>query len=154
LFGTITLGDFIPFYFDVRMPMLYVVQNGGNGVERATSKENIVYVVCKLSDIVESNTTYYFSNGHATDAFTQFYDNSKIAELPTIIDWIAVKSAYWGGGDNLELKRKKQAEFLVANDIASQYLYGFECCNETAQQRLIEMSIDSNKVKVSPQAYY
>ena len=31
---TITLGDFIPFYFGARMPMLYVFQNGGNFVKK------------------------------------------------------------------------------------------------------------------------
>ncbi|MDR0738503.1 MAG: DUF4433 domain-containing protein, partial [Prevotellaceae bacterium] len=69
-FGTITLGDFIPFYFGVRMPMLYVIQHGGNCIEKATPKEDIIYVVCKLSDVAESGSTYYFSDGHATDAFT------------------------------------------------------------------------------------
>ena len=77
--GTITLGDFIPFYFGVRMPMLYVMQHGGNYVERTSAKEDIVYLVCKLSDIVKSVRDYYFSDGHATDVFTQFYDNSRIA---------------------------------------------------------------------------
>jgi hypothetical protein len=42
-FRTIILGDFIPFYFGVRMPMLYVMQRGGNCVERATPKGNIIY---------------------------------------------------------------------------------------------------------------
>jgi hypothetical protein len=153
-FGTITLGDFIPFYFGVRMPMLYVMQHGGNCVERATPKENIIYVVCNLKDIVESDTIYYFSDGHATDVFTLFYDKSKIAELPSIIDWIAVKSTYWGGEENLETKRKKQAEFLVADDIAPQNLCGFVCYNETARNRLVEMGVDSDKIKVYSPAYY
>src|SRR5665647_913156 len=33
---SITLGDFIPFYFGIKMPMLYVMQHGGNFVERPT----------------------------------------------------------------------------------------------------------------------
>jgi hypothetical protein len=152
--GKITLGDFIPFYFGVRMPMLYVVQHGGNYVERATPKEDIVYLVCRLTDLIDSKATYYFSDGHATDAFTLFYDKSRIAELPTIIDWVAVKSVYWGGEENLETKRKKQAEFLVAGDIAPQNLCGFVCYNGVVKQRLIEMGVDSRKVKVYPSAYY
>lgn len=31
----IVLGDYIPFYFGVRMPMLYVIQLGGNFVDKA-----------------------------------------------------------------------------------------------------------------------
>jgi hypothetical protein len=153
-FGTIALGDFIPFYFGVRMPMLYVMQHGGNCVEKATPKEDIIYVVCKLSDIVKSGSTYYFSDGHATDIFTLFYDKSKIAELPKIIDCNAIQSAYWGGEDNLEIKRKKQAEFLVAGDIAPQNICGFVCNNKSSKQRLIEMGADEKKIKVFPQAYF
>src|SRR5664279_2528769 len=37
---SITLGDFIPFYFGIKMPMLYVIQHGGNFVESATPPED------------------------------------------------------------------------------------------------------------------
>ena len=153
-FGNIILGDFIPFYFGIRMPMLYVVQYGGNYVEKATNPENIVYVACKLSEIINTVSTYYFSNGHATDAFTLFYDKTKIAELPTIINWDAVKSHYWGGEENLEIKRQKQAEFLVSDTISSEYIFGFVCYNEKAKQYLIDKGIDLNKIKIFPQAYF
>lgn len=107
----ITLGNFIPFYFGIKMPMLYVMQNGGNFVERATPAKDIVYLVCSLNHIIKLNRDCYFSDGHATDNLTTFYDRSKINDLPTIIDWSAVKAPYWGGQENLNIKRKKQAEF-------------------------------------------
>ena len=37
-----TIGDYIPFYFWARMPMLYVIQNGFNGVQ-STPASQIVY---------------------------------------------------------------------------------------------------------------
>ena len=37
---TISLGDYIPFYFGVKMPTLYVIQNGGNFVINATTVKN------------------------------------------------------------------------------------------------------------------
>ena len=52
---SITPGDFTPFYFGLRMPMLYVVQHGGNFVESATKPEDIVYVACSVQAIVNSN---------------------------------------------------------------------------------------------------
>ena len=39
----IILGDYIPFYFGVRMPMLYVIQHGGNFVEQARPPQEIIY---------------------------------------------------------------------------------------------------------------
>jgi hypothetical protein len=152
-FGKITLGDCIPFYFDKRMPMLYVIQHGGNCVERATPKEDIIYVVCKISDIVKSGAIYYFSDGHALGAMTVFYDSSQINNLPNLLDWTAIKSNYWGGDENHLLRQKKEAEFLVANDIAPENICGFVCYNETVKQRLIEMGVNKT-ISVQPEAYY
>ena len=101
---TITLGDFTPFYFGTKMPMLYVAQHGGNFVERATSSEDIIYLGCTMSKIISSTLNFFFSDGHATDMLTSFYDKSKINELVNIIDWEAVKASYWGGTDNLNHK--------------------------------------------------
>ena len=47
----ITLGNYTPFYFGIKMPMLYVMQNGGNFVEKATPAKDIVYLACSLLNI-------------------------------------------------------------------------------------------------------
>jgi hypothetical protein len=151
---TIVLGDFIPFYFGIRMPMLYVVQNGGNFVEKATPAEDIIYLACRIKDIIQSSIIYYFCDGHATDNLTTFYDKRMIEELPDIIDWNAVKASYWGGQENLNIKRKKQAEFLAGNDLSPDYLEGFVCYNENAKQKLIIMGIEQEKIRILPRAYY
>lgn len=151
---SITLGDYIPFYFGVRMPMLYVAQHGGNFVERATSPSDIIYLACSLSKIISSNIDFFFSDGHATDLLTSFYDKTKINELVDIVDWEAVKSLYWGGSENLNIKRKKQAEFLVAIDLSPDIIIGFGCYNEKAKNKLVSFGISEDKIKVIPQAYY
>lgn len=127
---TITLGDYIPFYFGVKMPMLYVAQHGGDFVERATSPTDIIYVGCSVSKIISSKLNFYFSDGYATDMLTSFYDKSKIDELVNIVDWDAVKSSYWGGAENLNIKRKKQAEFLVSEDLSPEFIIALGCFNE------------------------
>lgn len=151
---TITLGDFIPFYFGIKMPMLYVIQYGGNFVEKAISPENIIYLVCPITNLIKSKSVYYFSDGHATDGFTSFYDSSKISELPQIIDWDSIKSAYWGGPENLDMKRKKQAEFLHYGDIPANFINAFCCYNEAAKKKLRGMGIEDSKIKILPRAYY
>jgi hypothetical protein len=77
-----------------------------------------------------------------------------VNELPSLIDWNAIQSAFWGGQENLNLKRKKQAEFLISGDISQNFLIGFGCYNEATKQRLIEMGISERKIKVIPNAYY
>ena len=95
--STIILGDFIPFYFGVKMPMLYVIQNGGNFVIKSTPASDIVYMVCSVIRIIKQHENYYFSDGHATDNLTSFYNKTRINDLAEIIDWNAVKTSYWGG---------------------------------------------------------
>lgn len=150
----ITLGDFIPFYFGIKMPMLYVIQHGGNFVKRATPANNIVYLVCSVDQIVKFNRNCYFSDGHPTDSLTTFYNLSKINELPEIVDWNDVKAAYWGGQENLNIKRKKQAEFLVSEDLPPDLIVGFGCYNEEAKKKLILMGIREEKIKIIPTAYF
>ncbi len=150
----IVLGNFIPFYFGVKMPMLYVVQNGGNFVEQATPPKDIVYLVCSVDHFIRAGYTYYFSDGHATDRYTTFYDKTRIDELPNLIDWDAVTTLYWGGQDNLDKKRKKQAEFLVLGDIPPEYIIGFGCYNEEAKKELLSMGVGKGMIKVIPNAYF
>ncbi len=151
---TINLGEFIPFNFGIKMPMLYVIQHGGNFVEKATHPESIVYLVCSLRKIIDANYVYYFTDGHATDNFTSFYDKSKVEELPSIIDWQALRAPYWGGNENLDLKRKKQAEFLILNDINTDCITGYICYNKSARQSLINLGIQDSCIKNLPRAYY
>ncbi|MEO7048067.1 MAG: DUF4433 domain-containing protein, partial [Ferruginibacter sp.] len=142
------------FYFGIKMPMLYVIQHGGNFVNEATPAKNIVYLVCSLNKILNFRSGYYFSDGHATDNFTTFYDESKIGELPEIIDWVSIKAPYWSGNENLNIKRKKQAEFLVSGDLPPDFIIGFICYCEAAKSKLINMGIEENKIKIIPGAYY
>ncbi len=150
----IILGNYIPFYFGVRMPMLYVIQNGGNFVEKPTPPEQIVYIACSLIRIVKSGVTYFFSDGHATDGLTSFYDSSMIEHLPKIINWDAIRAQFWGGNENLNTKRKKQAEFLVGEDIQPELISGYVCYNEKAKSTLLGMGIKENTTRVIPSAYF
>jgi hypothetical protein len=152
--NAIVLGDFIPFYFGVRMPMLYVVQNGGNFVENATSPQDIVYMACSLQKVIDSSISYYFTDGHATDSMTSVYDDTNVENLEKIIDWDAIKAKYWSGNENLNVKRKKQAEFLVGGDLPADCIVGYVCYDDNSKQKLIDMGIDEAKIKVFPNAYY
>jgi hypothetical protein len=150
----ITLGDYIPFYFGVRMPMLYVIQNGGNFVMHPTPPDNIVYLACPILKIISNQRIYYFSDGHGTDNYTTFYNHAKIYDLPDIIDWNAVKADYWSGQENLNVKRKKQAEFLASADISPSFITKYGCYNDAAKQKLISYGISEEQIKIIPQAYY
>ena len=151
---TILLGDFIPFYFGVRMPMLYVIQRGGNFVPEAVTPSEIVYMACPISMLVERQSEYYYTNGHATESCTSIFDSSCMDDLATNVDWSAVRTRYWGGSDNLMVKARKQAEFLVRDDVSPECITSFACYDRTAKRKLIRMGIDESRIKVLPEAYY
>jgi len=74
--------------------------------------------------------------------------------LPNIIDWDSIKAPFWGGQENLNRKRKKQAELLVSDDLPANFIFGFCCFNQESKDKLIGMGIDEGKIKVIPNAYY
>lgn len=153
--GVITLGDYIPFYFGVKMPMLYVIQHGGNYVEQARDPDSIIYIVVSLQKIIKLKYIFYFSDGHATDNITTIYQSNKVSQIPNIIDWSAVTAKQWSGNIiDRDIKRRKQAECLIKNDINPNAIVGFVCYSQVSKNRLIEMSIKPDKIKIYPKAYY
>ncbi len=146
-----TLGEYVPFYFGPRMPMLYVVQHGFNGVP-AVTPENIIYCVSSVAKIIEQKLDFVFTDGHAIDSFSSFYNQSDITEIENIIDKKAISCRYWKDEKDLDLKRRKEAEFLVSNDIPREALIGFYTYNEKAGNKMIEFGI-KEKIIVKP-AYY
>lgn len=104
------LSDFVPFYFTNRSPMLYAIYT--NCVPGCIDEQNsIIYFVAKINNIVEYSQDYFFTNGHAVEALTNFYHD--IADLDKI-DWELVDSWSWHDTrDDIDRKRRKQAEFLL-----------------------------------------
>jgi hypothetical protein len=150
--GNIILGKYTPFYFGVKMPMLYVISKGYNAVSKVISQD-IIYLRCDLQNVIKSNN-FYFSDGHATDTLTVFYGKNRVDDLQNILNWNAIESNYWGGDNNLENKRKKQAEFLLEGDLRYENISVFECYNTDAEAVLLEYGIDKQKIKINNEAYF
>lgn len=148
------LGDYIPFYFGVRMPMLFVVQNGFNGVT-ATNAEDVVYCVTSVAEIIASNLDFIFTNGHAVNSLTEIYGKSDVDEIESYVDKKAVNCKYWVDENDLDLKRRKEAEFLVEGDIPCERVLGFIVANKTAMEKVNSMQTKPyKKIKILPNCYF
>jgi hypothetical protein len=147
------LGDFIPFYFGVRTPMLFVVQNGFNAVAR-TNAEDIVYLVTSVQSVVESNLDFVFTNGHAVDGLTEFFPPSEIENVKKIVDFQATSVKYWTGTPDTDLRRKKEAEFLVEADLPVKVIKGYVVYNEEAKEKLLALGIHERKVIIKKNFYF
>lgn len=85
---------------------------------------------------------------------TTFFSSDKIAQLGGIVCWESVKTKYWGGQDNLDAKRKKQAEFLVKGDIPVNCIKGYGVYDDRAKGKIVNFGVNADVVKIIPQAYY
>jgi len=151
-----TLGSYIPFYFGARMPMLYVIKLGDQSLRynlNRVSREDVIYCITSIEQIRIHKLNFAFSNGHAVSDLTDFFDESDIGDILNIIDEAAINAKYWKDDNDLDLKRRKEAEFLVMGDIPASAILGFAVYNESAEHRLLNLGIDKNKIAVK-QGYY
>lgn len=149
----IDLTQYIPFYFGPRSIMLYVIQHGYNGVEKQLP-ENVVYCVVKIEDIIKNKVQCIFSDGHALSAFTKFYGSNQLSNLNEIISFDDVYAKYWNSEEDLDLKRRKEAELLVKEKLPREFICGFIVYSESAKLKLLGFGIDSRRVVVKPEFYF
>lgn len=147
------LSDYIPFYFGPRSPMLYVIQHGYNGVQQVNA-EDIVYCVIRIDDLILHNIDCIFTDGHALSAFTSFYDKTELGRIDEIVSFDDVYSIRWNSDSDLDLKRRKEAEVLVREDLVPQFIRGYVVYDDKAKQKLINLGIAAEKIVVMPNYYF
>lgn len=154
LFNGKSLGDYLPFYFGVRMPMLYVIQNGFNGVA-SVKPSNIVYCVVSIKSVISEGLDFVFTDGHAVDGLTTFYNSDDIEKIDKIVDSNAAFSKYWRSETDLDLKRKKESEFLILGDVSPASIVGFITYSEQTKDIISHMEgFGSKKIYVRPNYYF
>lgn len=147
------LGDYIPFYFGPRSPMQYVVQKGHNMV-KATAAEDIVYCISSVQKIIDCKLDFIFTDGHAINSLSKQFNPTDIDNIYSIIDQKAILDKYWNDEDDLDKKRRKEAEFLVLGDIPIETILGYVTFNEFAKKRMTSYGVNCEKVIVKPNYYF
>lgn len=147
------LSDFMPFYFGPRSPMLYVIQHGYNGV-RKVKPEDIVYFVVRIEDIINNNIDCIFTDGHALSSLTNYYYKSSLANLNNIVNYDDVYSTFWNIEDDPDLKRRKEAELLINDDLPAHYIRGIIVYNEAAREHLINIGVAAELIVIKPRFYF
>ena len=108
------LGDYIPFYFGGHSPMLLNIKTGYRGITQRPQDE-LVYIVCCIKDIIVQCSEWCFTDGHAKNKLTEFYNDPK--DL-VYIDWEIVSNRFWRNDEtDMDRMRRKQAEFLVKDHV-------------------------------------
>ncbi len=135
------------------MPMLYVIQHGFNDVG-ITSPQDIIYCITSVAQIIDHGLPFVFTNGHAVDGLSVLYDQTHSADIAHIIDMNAINAKYWKDEKDLDLKRRKEAEFLVENDIPVSAILGYAVYNQASKDNLIKLGTEENKIIVKQDYYF
>ena len=105
------VGDYVPFYFASRSPMLYKIAKGGlpNYTE---GQDPLIYLVSTVENVAEAGLRYLFSDGNCAAAVSQVFND--LGRLGTVIDWQVMRGRMWNNtAEDPDRMRRRMAEFLV-----------------------------------------
>ncbi len=145
LAGYGNLGDYVPFYFGYRSPMLFNISTGYRSVTKRPQSD-IIYIVCKLKCIDEKGLTYIFTDGHAKNYFTTFY--TEASDL-TNLDWENIDAMQWNNTPvDPDRMRRKQAECLVKSQVPPQCIAALVVYDEVTKEEM-EALVKSLNLEIS-----
>lgn len=134
--------DYVSFYFGPRSPMLYEIKYGYNNVTKR-NQEEIIYLVTTVDSIVNHNCDYVFFDGHGYHKFSGCYKDLRDLDQ---VDWQIVNAKYWNNReDDMDRKRRKQAEFLVHQSVPWSAIQGICVYTNTAKQN-VERLLNSRNI--------
>lgn len=128
-----TVGDYVPFYFAPRSPMLFRIQQGGvEGVDG--NPAGLVYFATTTERLDAAGLAWVSTDGNAAAVVTQFFDDPAL--LAEKVDWALMEAIYWNNttedGDRV---RRRGAECLVRGAVPLQVIDELGVYNATAQTR-------------------
>jgi hypothetical protein len=134
-------SDYVAFYFGARSPMLYNIQNGYNNVTKR-KPEDIIYLITNFETVKESKSEFVFTDGHGYHNLSQFF-NQEI-DLKEV-DWKTVNLMRWNDSEeDPDRKRKKQAEFLIYEEVPLSMIKAIVVHNENAKTNILTKLAENN----------
>lgn len=121
------VGEFVPFYYCARSPMLYTINKGNTGLAQGCQKD-IVHLVTKIGDVAYAARGWAVSDGNAGADHTAFYATEDALDR---IDWPSIRSNDWAGKTH-----QKSAEFLVRDRVPWSAIRGIGCFDDEAVERV------------------
>ena len=155
------VGDYVPFYFCPRSPMLYSIHrkstdpDSESGLAYSGGQEPVVHLEADLREAVNwanrKGRRWAFSTGNAAAAGVEFHDDLDRLDR---LDWNAVGARDWS---ELEVRNKKQAEFLVYGFVPWRLVSRIGVISDRIRKRVLQIIADSGhepRVVVEPRWYY
>jgi hypothetical protein len=149
-----TLGDYVPFYFTPRTPMLLNLCTGHGGIVRRPNADIVIAVAC-LHDLQARALPFVFTDRHAYLATAAFFTDLEDLDALAWGAWQA--SDFRRDPDNPDRFERYQAEALVYRHLPLDALRGLVCFDDDTQvyvNGLLEARRAALKVAVRPGWYF
>lgn len=146
--GNRFVGEFVPFYFCPRSPMLYTINIGNTG-RPAGCQQTVVHLVSTVRFVLGLGVAWAVADGNAGAMHTAFESSLEAIEN---LDWEAIEAKYWS-----DKRHQKQAELLVGDFFPWSGFHEIGCQNaEVAAQVQALLRTENHRPKVSVQTgwYY
>jgi hypothetical protein len=127
------VGEFVPFYYCPRSPMLFVINKGSTG-RPAGCQKTIIHLMSTVGTALTSPGEWAISDGNAGASYPSFYGD--LDQGFAAIDWNAVRATDWRGITN-----QKSAEFLVADFFPWKAISHVGCHNSTVAREVENLLI-------------
>jgi hypothetical protein len=145
------VGEFVPFYFSPRSPMLYTV-NLGNSGRPPGCQSSIIHLVTTVAAAVGLGRAFAISDGNAGAGYATFRNDLAALDDPNHLRWADIKTNQWQGKMHF-----KQAEFLVADQFDWSAIVHIGCHNQNTAAQVGNLLPPNQSVPtfyVRPRWYY
>lgn len=142
------VGEFVPFYFCPRSPMLFTINQGRTGRSPGCQK-TIIHLVSNVGVAVALGQDWAISDGNAGAFHTSFDTDIRALEY---LNWPAIRARSWQGRTH-----EKSAELLVADFFSWNCIRQIGCHNTQVAKEvkdLIQVNSHQPSVDVQPTWYY
>lgn len=150
-----TVGDYVPFYFAPRSPMLYVIhRNTVPGYSGGCDR--IVYLVTTLEALLLTDSAVLVSDRNAVKPYASFHDGAE--SIGDVIDWELMQQTIWKDTpEHSDRKERRMAEVLVRDVVPWSAFGGVAARSELIAQearRAISSAGALTPVSVRPNWYF
>ena len=137
------LHDFVPLYLGFKVPMVAYNQD---------QNENIFFLRFKLDILKQSGVV--IADGNARSKNTKFKLFTYIEDL-NLLDIKSIRTQKYA--HDSEIKRKKQSEILVPDQLSISYVLDIICFSESAQKKvnqILRKTGKNTRIMINPNWYF
>lgn len=151
---TTFVGQYVPFYFCPRSPMLYVIHRRNSELTYHGGQERIVHLVSKVGMAIQScaGRPWAFTDGNAGAYYARFCND--LTQFDQYVDSNAVEAKYWS---DPTVKERKQAEFLTYESFPWTSILGIAAISQNVERQVQQILANAGhqpRVVSNPEWYY